>query len=75
LIADGCHGVTRYQPTTDKIMRLNAQTAMIEHGFVYIPETAPWLAIRRTGSGSVGATFQLAANFGDSDRAGSRRRA
>jgi hypothetical protein len=56
-------------------MRLNAQTAMIEHGFVYIPETAPWLAIRRTGSGSVGATFQLAANFGDSDRAGSRRRA
>jgi phage terminase large subunit-like protein len=22
LIADGCHGVNRYQPTTDKIMRL-----------------------------------------------------
>ena len=44
LIADGCYGVTRYQPTTDKIMRLNAQTAMIENGFVYIPETAPWLA-------------------------------
>jgi hypothetical protein len=21
LIADGCHGVTRYQPTSDKIMR------------------------------------------------------
>src|SRR5437899_8151976 len=44
LIADGCYGVTRYQPTTDKIMRLHAQTAMIENGFVYIPETAPWLA-------------------------------
>jgi predicted phage terminase large subunit-like protein len=44
LIADGCHAVTRYQPTTDKIMRLNAQTAMIENGFVYIPETAPWVA-------------------------------
>jgi predicted phage terminase large subunit-like protein len=44
LIADGYHGVTRYQPTTDKTMRLNAQTAMIENGFVYIPETAPWLA-------------------------------
>src|ERR1700736_2846771 len=43
LIADGCHGVTRYQPTCDKIMRLNAQTAMIENGFVHIPETAPWL--------------------------------
>jgi predicted phage terminase large subunit-like protein len=44
LIADGCYGVTRYQPTTDKIMRMHAQTAMIENGFVQIPETAPWLA-------------------------------
>jgi predicted phage terminase large subunit-like protein len=44
LIADGCHAVTRYQPTTDKIMRLNAQTGVIENGFVHIPETAPWLA-------------------------------
>ena len=37
LIADGCHGVTRYQPTTDKIMRLNSQTGVIENGFVHIP--------------------------------------
>jgi predicted phage terminase large subunit-like protein len=44
LIADGCHGVTRYQPGCEKIMRLHAQTAMIENGFVHIPETAPWLA-------------------------------
>jgi predicted phage terminase large subunit-like protein len=44
LIADGCHGVTRYQPDCEKIMRLHAQTAMIENGFVHIPETAPWLA-------------------------------
>jgi hypothetical protein len=36
--------VSRYQPTTDKIMRLHAQTAMIENGFVHIPETAPWIA-------------------------------
>jgi predicted phage terminase large subunit-like protein len=43
LIHDGCHGVTRYQPTIDKTMRLHAQTAMIENGFVYIPEAAPWL--------------------------------
>jgi predicted phage terminase large subunit-like protein len=43
LIADGCHAVTRYEPTCDKIMRLHAQTALIENGFVYIPETAPWL--------------------------------
>ena len=44
LIADGCHGVTRYQPTTDKVMRLHAQTTLIENGFVRIPENAPWLA-------------------------------
>jgi predicted phage terminase large subunit-like protein len=44
LVAEGCHGVTRYLPTGDKIMRLHAQTAAIENGFVYIPETAPWLA-------------------------------
>ena len=44
LIAEGCHGVTRYQPSGDKTMRLHAQTAVIENGFVHIPETAPWLA-------------------------------
>jgi len=44
LIADGCHGVTRYQPDCDKIMRMHAQTAMVENGFVHIPESAPWLA-------------------------------
>jgi predicted phage terminase large subunit-like protein len=44
LIADGCHGVTRYQPDCEKIIRLHAQTAMIENGFVLIPETASWLA-------------------------------
>jgi predicted phage terminase large subunit-like protein len=44
LIADGCHGVARYQPDCEKIMRLHAQTAMIENGFVHIPESAPWLA-------------------------------
>ena len=44
LITDGCRPVTRYQPTGDKTMRLNAQTALIENGFVCIPEDAPWLA-------------------------------
>ena len=44
LINEGCHGVIRYQPTEDKIMRMHAQTAVIENGFVYIPEAAPWLA-------------------------------
>jgi predicted phage terminase large subunit-like protein len=37
LIADGCHGVKRYQPTTDKIMRVHAQTAVIENGFATSP--------------------------------------
>jgi predicted phage terminase large subunit-like protein len=44
LIADGVHAVTRYQPQSDKSMRMHAQTAMIENGFVHLPDTAPWLA-------------------------------
>ena len=44
LITEGFHRVTRYQPDCDKIMRLNAQTGLIENGFVYIPQTQPWLA-------------------------------
>jgi predicted phage terminase large subunit-like protein len=44
LITEGCYGATRYQPTGDKTMRLHAQTAILESGFVRIPETAPWLA-------------------------------
>jgi predicted phage terminase large subunit-like protein len=37
LIVDGCHAVTSYKPECDKIMRLHAQTAIIENGFVRIP--------------------------------------
>src|SRR6201987_129402 len=44
LITEGCYAVTRYLPTSDKTMRLNAQTAIIENGFVHIPQSAPWLA-------------------------------
>jgi len=44
LIVEGCYAVTRYTPECDKIMRLHAQTALIENGFVWIPQTAPWLA-------------------------------
>jgi predicted phage terminase large subunit-like protein len=44
LAADGMHAVTRYQPQSDKIMRMHAQTAMIENGFVYLPKEAAWLA-------------------------------
>ncbi len=44
LIAAGLSKVTRYKPDGDKIMRLHAQTATIEYGFVYLPREAPWLA-------------------------------
>src|SRR5215472_12701674 len=44
LVADGLHAVTRYQPQTDKVMRMHAQTAMIENGLVYLPKEAAWLA-------------------------------
>jgi phage terminase large subunit-like protein len=37
LIADDCRAVTRYQPTTDKIMRLHAQTGLIENGLSTSP--------------------------------------
>jgi hypothetical protein len=36
--------VTRYQLQSDKVVRMNAQTAMIENGFVQLPSAAPWLA-------------------------------
>jgi predicted phage terminase large subunit-like protein len=38
-------GVTSYEPPTgtDKVMRLHAQTAMIENGLVFFPRSASWL--------------------------------
>jgi predicted phage terminase large subunit-like protein len=44
LTREGLYAVTRYQPQSDKIMRMHAQTAMIENGFVHVPDAAPWLA-------------------------------
>jgi predicted phage terminase large subunit-like protein len=44
MIQEGLHAVTRYQPQSDKIMRMHAQTAMIENGFVHLPKEAAWLA-------------------------------
>jgi predicted phage terminase large subunit-like protein len=44
LIDAGLSRVTRYKPDGDKIMRLHAQTATIENGFVHLPDTAHWLA-------------------------------
>ena len=45
LLDGGMHAATRYRPQADRIMRIYAQTAMIENGFVHLPETAPWLAL------------------------------
>jgi phage terminase large subunit-like protein len=36
-IAEGVHAIKRYVPEGDKQMRLYAQTATIENGFVYLP--------------------------------------
>jgi hypothetical protein len=44
LAALGLHTVTRYKPQLDKVMRMHAQTAAIENGFVDLPQSAPWLA-------------------------------
>jgi predicted phage terminase large subunit-like protein len=40
LINYGLHAVTRYQPQSGKIMRMHAQTAIIENGFVHLPKEA-----------------------------------
>jgi predicted phage terminase large subunit-like protein len=44
LIAEGLHNVESVKPNGDKVMRMHAQTAAIENGFVYLPADAPWLS-------------------------------
>jgi predicted phage terminase large subunit-like protein len=44
LVADRVHGVTRYGPKMEKVMRMHSVTSTIENGFVHIPEQASWLA-------------------------------
>ena len=43
LIRDGLRNVQGVLPVDDKIMRMRLQTAVIENGFVYLPQNAPWL--------------------------------
>jgi predicted phage terminase large subunit-like protein len=43
LVQDCVDGVTRYEPSMDKIMRLHSVTSTIENGFVYLPTEAEWL--------------------------------
>ena len=42
---EGMANVTAIEPHGEKIMRMHAQTALIENGFVFLPEKAPWLAV------------------------------
>jgi predicted phage terminase large subunit-like protein len=44
LLEAGLSRIARCKPEGDKIMRLHAQTATIENGFVHLPEGAHWLA-------------------------------
>jgi predicted phage terminase large subunit-like protein len=43
LLSEGVHVVKGVKPEGNKVMRLHAQTATIENGFVYLPREAPWL--------------------------------
>jgi predicted phage terminase large subunit-like protein len=45
LIRDNVYGVTRYEPTMDKIMRLHSVSNTIENGLVYLPTEADWLPV------------------------------
>ena len=42
LIHERLSHVARYAPDGDKVMRLHAQTAVMENGFVWLPDDAPW---------------------------------
>ncbi len=45
LVHEGVHAVKQYKPTDEKTMRMHSVTAMIENGFVHLPEKAAWLAV------------------------------
>ncbi len=44
LLRDGVYGVTPYEPTMDKIMRMHTVSNTIENGFVYLPTESDWRA-------------------------------
>jgi predicted phage terminase large subunit-like protein len=44
LIQAGMYHVKGIKPSTDKKMRMNAQTGAIENGFVHMLDRAPWLS-------------------------------
>jgi predicted phage terminase large subunit-like protein len=45
LVREGMHSVRKYDPRErDKVMRLYPVSSMIENGFVFLPDQAPWRA-------------------------------
>lgn len=43
LVQEGLYCVQGVKPDGDKTMRMHAQTAVIENGFVFFPASASWL--------------------------------
>lgn len=43
LVSEGMHAIKKYEPTSDKTMRMNSVTDMIAYGFVHLPDKAAWL--------------------------------
>jgi hypothetical protein len=44
LRAEGIHNIVAYKPVGNKIMRMHAQTATIQNGFLFVPTQARWVA-------------------------------
>lgn len=43
LVSEGMQAIQKYEPTTDKITRMNTVTSTIENGFAHLPDKAAWL--------------------------------
>jgi predicted phage terminase large subunit-like protein len=43
LVSEGMHAIKKYEPTMDKIMRMNSVTSTIENGFAHLPDRSAWL--------------------------------
>ena len=44
LVAEGMHAIQKYEPSMNKVVRMNTVTSMIECGFVHVPDKAAYLA-------------------------------
>jgi predicted phage terminase large subunit-like protein len=44
LVSERMYAIKKYEPTMDKVMRMHSVTAMIENGFVHLPDKAAWLS-------------------------------